>query len=780
MCLYSTFWNNWEKKNFAPYSVFSNDIWYTQRSENDTQEKAFDTHGSRSRYRTAFEIDKDRIAKSQAFRRMEYKTQIFVTHEGDNYRTRLTHSLEVSEAARHIARALRLNEHLVEAISLGHDLGHAPYGHTGEQAINEWLEEQETHYSEKYYFSHNQQSVENIDFLEPGYDWDSRENSQFGKGLNVTRAVKEGILRHASFAYRGVIHQDKIFDKNGKDFQIINASKRNIEDKLFSPGSLEAQVVRVADDIAQKISDLEDGIRSNILKKEHIIDVIIKSFSEIRSRIFPKDDPFNSFDNIHICHAKVGGPEDESEIPIYLLYQIKGLINQDENEFEDTKEYTNYKEKILNDYNDSDKEIMKDAALIAFLLHMWRDADILSNISGEEQEKHRTRILKYLKLYQKIKSRDLNNIPSYHLIGFLRGILLANVIEHSFWNLHYCLNKKFSRFLNLEFENELEKGHRKSEKTHLIFAVVDGLIQTNSEGKGSNYIPVDEETKLHHFQFDTLEEMDKFLKEHFESILRTNGAELLNLNSEKSYALKVDWLNKSETPEKTQYVFIVDAKEGTLQVPIENIKIYFTGYKELCPGSKIGERCHYADVLDIKMNACSKEHCPFYSSEISHPDINRVIVLHKYGNIIHEELGKLIKERIHNSPKVARMNRMGKKIIKFLLDEYLANPRIMHQRVWLKISNYPEARIVGEELKRWIDMPINEKEALILPTETYKEITEVDKDSGETLKNGRYCLIRRIISHVAGMTDRYIKNEYNRLTRGGGETEIPDETYFFM
>jgi hypothetical protein len=139
MCLYSRFWLEWEKKNLAPYAVHSGNRWYSQRGISSQPDYPIDTFGSRSRYRTAFEIDKDRITNSQAFRRLEFKTQVFVTHEGDNYRTRLTHSLEVAELARHIARALRLNEHLTEAIALGHDLGHAPYGHIAENAINSWI-----------------------------------------------------------------------------------------------------------------------------------------------------------------------------------------------------------------------------------------------------------------------------------------------------------------------------------------------------------------------------------------------------------------------------------------------------------------------------------------------------------------------------------------------------------------------------------------------------------------------------------------------------------------
>ncbi|MBF0377681.1 MAG: dNTP triphosphohydrolase [Desulfamplus sp.] len=788
MCLYSTFWNNWEKKNLAPYAVLSDDVWYTQRSDGDTKDTAFDAHGSRSRYRTAFQIDKDRIAKSQAFRRLEYKTQIFVTHEGDNYRTRLTHSLEVSEVARHIARALRLNEHLVEAISLGHDLGHAPYGHSGEDAINDWLGEQDAFYKDKYYFSHNQQSVEVVEFLEPGYDWDSRKPEEFGKGLNVTIAVKEGILRHASFSFRGAIHQDKIFAKKYGDTQIIESSKRSIDKKLFAPGTLEAQVVRIADDIAQRISDLEDGLRSNVLKKEQIIEVIIKSFEKIKKKIFPDDNKkIGEYleDNIYIKH-----PEYKTKIPFLLLTQIVDFLNKNDINIPDTTLRTDYKTNYPNSYITKDTidiydEQLKDAALIAFLLHMWRSAETLNTFNKGDQEKHRTRILKYLKLYQEIKKTPPKDIPSYHLIGFLRGILLANVIEHSFWNLHYCLNKDFSKFLNTPSKETVSNGEQVDPKWHLIFVVVDGLLETDDKGKVIKYNKVtrynNEGDGLYHFEFKTSDEMNNFIKVNIETILKTNGSHLIKLKGTQIDVLdKVDWLNKSENLERTEHVTLTNKDSNEkIKVPIQNVRIYYTGYRELCPGTKGRGGCSYSS--NTKANGfCVNGQCPFYDSEVKYPDINRLIQFHEYGKILDSQLRRIINERIHNSPKVARMNRMGKIIIKFLLNQYLMNPRIMHQRVWLKIAKYDEASPIDKSLEHWINTPINAKKDLIFPSDAYKEITNYDSRPSNTQQHNRYSLIRRIISHVAGMTDRYIKNEYNSLTRGGGETQIPDETYFFM
>lgn len=784
MCLYSAFWNKWEKKNLAPYSVSSDDVWYSMRCKSDTLSEPLDAHGSRSRYRTAFEIDKDRIAKSQAFRRLEYKTQVFVTHEGDNYRTRLTHSLEVSEVARHIARALRLNEHLVEAIALGHDLGHAPYGHTGEEAINEWISTYPD-YRHTYYFSHNQQSVEVVESLEPGYDWDRREDELLGKGLNLTRAVKEGILRHTSFAYRGMIHQEEIFDNGKRDKQVIEASKRCLDMALFAPGSLEAQVVRISDDIAQRISDLEDGLRSNILKKDQIMNTVREAFKTIEDRIFHGALQDNlDRDRTHIVNKDQAENTSCARVPLLLLIEITdslygsaaggGCLQKGYGESFDFEAVEKLSPR---------EQHIKDAGLIAFLLHMWKDADVFSSLSAQEQGKHKNRIVKYLRMYLHIKNNEPDNLSSYNLIGFLRGLLLANVIEHSFWNLQYALNKDFSRYLNLDIMKDYSTIVEDSSKTYyLIFVVVDGFMTQDTGRRTIGFTEASPDEKLVLFRFDDKEGMDAFIEKWFEKILRENGANLPGIMATENgeTITKVDWLNKSHLPEMTEYVFLGREGGDKIKARLENVKIYYTGYKELCPGCKDDEKCFFMNANNLLSREQCQIDCPFYTEKLQYPDVNRLIKYHEYAADIDGALARLISERIHNSPKVARMTRMGKQIVKYLLQEYLAEPKIMHQRVWLKIQSYPEISSIGSELRAWIDSPMRMKEKEIFPLQTLAKITRVNESSSQTDKNDKYCLIRLIISHIAGMTDRYIMNEYNRLTRGGGETETPDETYFFM
>lgn len=184
------------------------------------------------KYRGEFQRDRDRIIHSTAFRRLMYKTQVFVNHEGDMYRTRLTHSLEVAQIARTLARALRLNEDLAEAISLAHDLGHTPFGHAGQDALNHCMRDFGG-------FEHNLQSLRVVDVLEQRY-------ARFA-GLNLCFETREGILKHCSLA------NARLLGAVGERFV------------LRRHPSLEAQVANIADEIAYNNHDVDDGLRAGLI-----------------------------------------------------------------------------------------------------------------------------------------------------------------------------------------------------------------------------------------------------------------------------------------------------------------------------------------------------------------------------------------------------------------------------------------------------------------------------------------------------------------------------------
>ncbi|MFO1326455.1 MAG: deoxyguanosinetriphosphate triphosphohydrolase [Rubrivivax sp.] len=187
--------------------------------------------------RTEHQRDRDRVVHSTAFRRLAYKTQVFVNHEGDLFRTRLTHSIEVAQLSRSIARSLRLNEDLVEAIALAHDLGHTPFGHAGQDALHACMAQHGG-------FEHNLQSLRVVDRLEqryPGFD-----------GLNLSFETREGILKHCSARRARALEAD---EPGGVGRRFLDGTQ---------PG-LEAQVVNLADEIAYNAHDIDDGMRSGLL-----------------------------------------------------------------------------------------------------------------------------------------------------------------------------------------------------------------------------------------------------------------------------------------------------------------------------------------------------------------------------------------------------------------------------------------------------------------------------------------------------------------------------------
>lgn len=195
----------WEEKTISPYGMLCSKTRGRRKAEDECE------------IRTAFQRDRDRIIHSNSFRRLKHKTQVFLTPDGDHYRTRLTHTLEVSQIARTIAVALALNENLTEAIALGHDLGHTPFGHAGERALNEIFPDG---------FRHYEQSLRVVDLIEKG-----------GKGLNLTHEVRNGILCHT----------------------------------VGTPAeTLEGRVVKLADRIAYINHDIDDAIRGEIISEENL------------------------------------------------------------------------------------------------------------------------------------------------------------------------------------------------------------------------------------------------------------------------------------------------------------------------------------------------------------------------------------------------------------------------------------------------------------------------------------------------------------------------------
>lgn len=248
-----------EKQILSPYAALSVDS-----QGRDRQEEPCDI-------RTVYQRDRDRILHCKSFRRLKHKTQVFLAPEGDHYRTRLTHTLEVAQIARTIARALRLNEDLTEAIALGHDLGHTPFGHAGEAALDSVCSEG---------FAHYIQSVRVVEVLE-----------NKGQGLNLTREVRDGILNHRT---------------SGR------------------PSTLEGQVVRLSDKIAYINHDIDDAIRAGLMQEEKLPGELTGVLGHsVRERLdtLVHDVIFHSLDQPAICMS----PEIESAMMELRQYMFENL-----------------------------------------------------------------------------------------------------------------------------------------------------------------------------------------------------------------------------------------------------------------------------------------------------------------------------------------------------------------------------------------------------------------------------------------------------------------------
>ncbi|MCG8608520.1 dNTP triphosphohydrolase [bacterium] len=265
-----------EASTLAPYAKRSAGVHATRNFEE-----------SEHPYRTAFQRDRDRIIHSRAFRRLKHKRQVFLTSESDHYRTRITHTLEVAQLSRTMARALGLNEDLVEAIALGHDLGHTPFGHLGEVVLNRIMigsscfsgQTESVHYGG---FKHNYQSVRIVDHLEKKYVF---------PGLNLTAPVREGILKHTRLKRDELNFQNFIFDGLRYDQDVSH--------------TLEGQVVAICDEIAQRTHDLEDGMRAGLADADKVRRLQIVNLVEEKRQISNAD----------------------SSHPNYRDWMIRGLIN---------------------------------------------------------------------------------------------------------------------------------------------------------------------------------------------------------------------------------------------------------------------------------------------------------------------------------------------------------------------------------------------------------------------------------------------------------------------
>jgi len=241
--------------HYRPCACRCSTPFFSERLQNI--EIGHETDQSGSMYRTLYQHDRDKILYSHSFRRLRLKTQIFPEHVADHLRTRLDHTLEVAQIARHLARQLKLNEDLVDAIALAHDIGHTPFAHSGERALHKYLINLNL-----IGFKHNWQGLRVVDFIEKAYS-----NID---GLNLTNAVRIGILTHSERFY-------KQFPNEKCDCDMLEIINKSFDPESLTKDIFEVQIVRIADDIAGAIHDLEDALLSKVYSFSDLISKKIDS-----------------------------------------------------------------------------------------------------------------------------------------------------------------------------------------------------------------------------------------------------------------------------------------------------------------------------------------------------------------------------------------------------------------------------------------------------------------------------------------------------------------------
>lgn len=373
--------------------------------------------------RSEFQRDRDRIVHSRAFRRLMHKTQIFNANKGDHYRNRLTHSLEVNQIARSIGKGLKLNDELIEAIALGHDLGHTPFGHVGERTLHMILQgdafkKDDIRISGKQGFKHNFQSIQIIDNIET--------TSDKYDGMNLTLAVREGILKHTKRTMKLFVPDNKgnlVRRDDSIAYSCLDLKNMNINAPSFT---LEGQVVAIADEIAQCTHDLEDGIRSEIipikdLKNIKLVQEVIKQrnidFTRINSTVEARNQLIKVMvgfliDDVYIssCERLSNKFDNQENVPCYK-------------NIDDT-----YKELFV-DFSDNIKELVED--LSAIKSHYILSSQIISQSDSKAEHlikqlykayyKHPLQLPDYiLKRYYLKKGIKLNRVEIAKEINLLQ------------------------------------------------------------------------------------------------------------------------------------------------------------------------------------------------------------------------------------------------------------------------------------------------------------------------------------------------------------------------
>ena len=730
--------------------------------------------------RTEFQRDWERIIHAKSFRRLEDKAQIYTLSKGDHFRTRLTHTLEVAQIARGIARELNLNEDLVQAIALGHDLGHTPFGHVGERTLNEILENEEV----KGGFKHNFQGVKVVNYLEEKY-------GEF-EGIDLTYQVIEGILKHTKVCS---CDDNKLCNKNKKreglkcknnNYQIKNFLCNGEIEELhleynFST-TLEGQAVAIADEIAQRAHDLDDGIASGIINEEKFLNDLKKMAEK------------EFYERLKIEIGKEIYEAVKQEGTRKSLEDIKSKYN-DETLKKILHEYAN--EEILKDLTvkkdkDKYKELIDKIDTKEFMNKI--DCNVVNEFlkQFEKEYIYYYSFRKDTKEALKIVKKNISSKFTNEFVEIIKRYIKDGFIEE----IKKILKKDYMKLLLVEeISGELveEEKKRNIDKLRKKLKDQEEKIRLSKAISDNNY---EDEIYIKYEQWLNDEKIKKSLIEKQEDS-KTKCLEDINSLLDLKYFIVLDDIeqiidkmhSKKELDEKIKEMFMTELDNIISNSFNENIEMKIKmKYKSLESNFKdelynriskslkyIDEaQREYVDTIDIKRARIVSDVITYFIAKIiddsedriynyeNNPKNNSLIIteeLIKFGGKIEEvrkELEKISSNKIINSEEVNCFDGKGKYVIKRIYKAYNTNPMQMSKttlkRIFREVCKYTNYAVDITDFKCSRDKA--EKEIAIYNGEDNNNDIKIIKHK---------VFVRCLVDLIAGMTDDFANRQYDKL-----------------
>ena len=736
--------------------------------------------------RTEFQRDWERIIHSKSFRRLEDKAQIYTLSKGDHFRSRLTHTLEVAQIARGIARELNLNEDLVEAIALGHDLGHTPFGHVGERTLNEILENEDV----KGGFKHNFQGVKVVNYLEEKY-------GEF-EGIDLTYQVIEGILKHTKVCS---CDDNKLCNKNKKR-EGLNCKNNNYKIKNFLCNgeeeelhleynfatTLEGQAVAIADEIAQRAHDLDDGIASGIINEEKFLnelkEMAEKEFYErlkveIGKEIYETVKQEGTKKSLKDIKSQYEGETLKEKLRKYADEKILKDLTVEQDKYKELikkmneKDFMNEKEFMENINCNVENEFLKqfDNEYIYYYSFRKDTKEALKIVKEHIDSKFTNEFFKIIKNdFKKEFIREIEKIlkKDYMKLLLVEKIDKELVEEEKNSNID-ILNKKLK---NREEKTRLNKAIADENYEDEIYIKYEHLLKNN---------------KIEEYLIEKKENSEAKFSEDIKSLLELKYLIVLD-DIKQIIEQRIDQINsKKELDEKIKKMFMTELDNIISNSFNENIEMEIKmKYKSLESNFKdelynrirkslkyIDEaQREYVDTVDIKSARIESDVITYFIAKIiddseeriknyeNNPKKNSLIINEKLIKFsgetekVREQLEKISSNKIINSEEVNCFDGKGKYVIKRIYKAYNTNPMQMSKttlkRIFREVCKYTNYAV------DITDCSSNDIE---------KEIAIYNgEDNNDDIKIIKHkVFVRCLVDLIAGMTDDFANRQYDKL-----------------